>query len=125
MDRHDDLDPQLDALLTRTTASPSVDFESSLERRLFPAGERRVRARRFAGLAVASGGLAAVVVAAGLAGSGPLANHGGTAAKAKPGCTTVYVAKVQPVGQVVKRGDGSVTVETTRRPVFHAEQRCR
>ncbi|MDQ8045613.1 MAG: hypothetical protein AAGC46_20525 [Solirubrobacteraceae bacterium] len=119
-------DEQLEQLLRRAAPGPTAAFESTLERHLFPdRGRVSARRGRIAGLVAATGGLAAVAVIAALAGGGPLAGNGGSSAKARPGCTTVYVTKVEPVGRVVKKADGTVTVETNRRPVVHEQQRCR
>lgn len=126
-DAHHD-DPELEALLRAASPRPSARFEADLQRRLFAERPSRMptfRLRGMGGLVAATGGLAAVLVTAGLVGGGPLAPGGGDDAKARPGCTTVYVTEVQSAGEVVRKPDGSVTVETTRKPVSRAVERCR
>lgn len=75
--------------------------------------------------AAAVGGLAAVVLGVSLAGGGPLASDGGDDARAKPGCTTVYVTEMQPAGELLRGADGKVRVETTQQPVTREVERCR
>lgn len=122
----DQPDAALEGLLRRARPAPDTTWESRLERQLLPSRPgRAARLRGIAGLAGIGAGLAAVFAVAGLAGSGPLAPGGGDDAKAKPGCEVVYVTKVAPVGEIVRKDDGSVTVETKRKPVTQSEQRCR
>ncbi|MDO9355481.1 MAG: hypothetical protein Q7T55_17400 [Solirubrobacteraceae bacterium] len=119
-------DPELEALLRSAGPRPSARYEADLHRQLFsPRESRFLRLRGAGGLLAATGGLATVLVVAGLVGGGPLSPDGGDDARARPGCTTHYVTEVQPAGEVVRRADGSVTVETTRKPVSRAVERCR
>lgn len=118
-------DPALEALLRSARPAPMTAWADELEATLIPARAKHpARRRSLAGL-VAAGGLAAVFVVAGLVGGGPLASDGGDDARARPGCTVVYVTKAAPVGQVVRKADGTVTVETTTKPVTRAQQRCK
>lgn len=124
-DTPDARDEQLEQLLRRATPAPSTAWKHETERALLPARRGAFAGHRRLGLlASATGGLAAVVVVAGLAGGGPLAADGGDDARAKPGCTTVYVTKAEQAGRVVQDPDGTVRVETARAPVTRAEQRC-
>lgn len=133
LDAHgpDDLD-HVEALLRASAPAPATAWEAQLERQLLaPGGARsmarlgqRSTARRLITATATAGALAAVVVVAGLAGGGPLAPDGGDGARAKPGCTTIYVTEVEKVGEVVRRADGKVTVEGTKRPVTREQQRC-
>lgn len=115
-----------EALLRSARPASSMPFAANLERDLFPEkAQVAQRSTRFGVLAGAAGGLAVVLVIAGLAGGGPLISGGSDAAKAKPGCTTMYVTRVEPVGGVVRKADGTVTVETARKPITREQQRCR
>lgn len=116
-------DDALAALLRRARPEPEAGWSRATERGLFAAAERRRRERITA--FGAAGGLALTVFVASLAGAGPLATDGGDAARAKPGCTTVYKTQVESVGQVVKRADGKVVVESTKAPVQRAVTRCK
>ncbi len=124
-DQHpnDDVDDALVALLRRARPEPEAGWSRATERGLFAAAERRRRERLTA--FGAAGGLALAVIVAGLAGGGPLAIDGGDAAKAKPGCETVYETRVESVGQVVKRADGKVVVQSTKAPVQRQVERCK
>ncbi len=116
-------DDALVALLRQATPAPSTAWQHELERSLFPSRHARPR-RRLLPVAAAAGSLAALTLIAGLVGSGPLAIDGGDDARARPGCEVVFVTKVRPVGQVVRQPDGTVTVETTNRPVTSERERC-
>lgn len=126
-----DLDRDLDeergdefvALLRAAAVDPSTEWRQATERTLIVAPQNR-RARLRASVLTA-GGLAAVFAAVSLTGGGPLAPGGGDAARAKPGCITVYVTRVEPLGQLRRQADGSLSVETVRQPVTRPVQRCR
>lgn len=119
----DDEDPVLSGLLRAARPAPSLSFGGALERELFPPRRRLREHRLVVGLTTATA-LASVLLVVALVGGGPLAPQGGDDARAKPPCTTVYVTSVVPTGEVVRRADGTVTVETSRKPVTRAEQRC-
>lgn len=120
---NDDAVDALEALLRRARPEPEAGWSRATERGLFAAAERRRRERVTA--FGAATGLALTFFVAGLAGAGPLATDGGDPAKAKPGCTTVYETKVESVGQVARRPDGKVVVESTKEPVQRAITRCK
>lgn len=123
-------DEDYEELLQRSRPTPTPAWLHETERALLgaPAPARSGSApawRRGRLLAGAAAGLGAVIVAAGLAGGGPLAADGGDDARAKPGCEVVYVTEVERAGQVVQAPDGTVRVETTRQPVTREVERCR
>lgn len=122
--RLDARDRELEQLLVQARVAPAPAWVHETERRLLPARAAQPARRRIGFAAALVGGLAAVVTIAGLAGGGPLAADGGDDARAKPGCTTVYVTKVEDAGKLVQDPDGTVRVETAREPVTRAEQRC-
>jgi hypothetical protein len=119
----DPIDPALEALLRAAAPELEVQWRHDTERRLLAHHGRSTG--RWGVLAAATGGLAVVLAGVTLAGGGPLASSGGDAARAKPGCTTVYVTRAEPLGQVRRQADGSVKVETVRQPVTSAVERCR
>ncbi len=121
-DTHDD--DATEALLRAARPAPGLGFAGELERNLFPQRTRLRDRRLFAGFATATA-LASAFLVFSLVGGGPLAPSGGDDARAKGDCMTVYVTKVEPAGEVVRRADGTVTVETARKPVTRAVERCR
>lgn len=126
MDPLDDTpDPELDRALRAARPTPNAAWAAELRRELLPDRPTRRRRVPLGGLVAATGGLAAVVAIAGLAGGGPLAADGGDDARAKPGCEVVYVTQARSVGEIVRQPDGTVTVETRTKPVSRAVQRCR
>lgn len=113
----------VEALLRAAAPAPSPAWVHETERALLP--QRSVAVRRWLPVGITAAGLAAVVFGVSLAGGGPLASSGGDAAKAKPGCTVSYVTRVQPQGELRQQRDGTVQVETVRRPVTHRVVHCR
>lgn len=116
------VDREVELLLASGRPVPSTAWAAETGRRLLPVrASARVRWRPVLGTA---GALGLVLFGATLAGGGPLGSND-DAARAKPGCDVVYVTRVEPVGEVRRQPDGSVRVETTRRPVPRAIERCR
>lgn len=112
-----------EALLRAARPAPSLVFSGELERELFATRRRWREHPAIAGLAGATA-LASAFLGFSLAGGGPLASTGGSSATADEHCRTVYVTKVEQVGELVRKPDGTVTVETTREPVTREVERC-
>lgn len=116
-------DRAIEDLLRAASPAPASAWVHDTERHLLPA-RGASRAHRWVPFAATAGGLAAVVFGISLAGGGPLASSGGDAAKAKPGCSISYITRVAPQGEVRRQADGSVQVETVRRPVTRRVVHC-
>ena len=121
----DPIDDELDRLLRAARPAPSDRYVAATERRLLgrPVAGRRGR-RRLLGALGLSSALAATLVIAGLAGSGPLAPGGDTPSQAGDRCHTVRVKRVEQVGTLVIR-DGKPVVVKQPRVVTREVKRCR
>lgn len=120
------IDRELDALLRRTRPQPDPAWIQSTRDALLP--ERAVATRawwRPRPVAIAATiGLAATLTVAALSGGGPLGGAGGDEARAVRECRDVYVTQVEPLGEVRRRADGTVEVQTVERPVTRVQREC-
>jgi hypothetical protein len=119
----DDQDLAVADLLRGARPAPEEAWVRATERGVIAAVGRRRRERTRAAVALCS--LAGVITLAGLVSSGPLSIGNDDSAKAKPGCTLVHVTKVEQLGQLVKKPDGEVVVESRDQPVTRTVSRCR
>ena len=104
---------------------PRPEFLAALERRLFPAPDRRPLLRRrplFAGIATA-GGLAALTLAFGLAGGGPLGSN--ETPSAGQDCHYVSVKQRIRVREPFVDEQGRIRVRSVPRLVERQVKRCR
>jgi hypothetical protein len=121
------MDAELDALLRRARPQPDADWMLATRERLLPdvASAPRVWWRMRPAAVGATLGLAATITAIALVGGGPLGGGGGDDARATQECRTVYVTKVEPLGEVRRQADGTVEVQTVQRPVTREQRDCR
>jgi hypothetical protein len=122
------VDAELDALLRSVRPQPDPAWTRATRERLLPEAPVRAGWRWRSVRPVTVGatlGLAAVITAVALVGSGPLGGNGGDDARAKQECRTVYVTKVEPSGEVRRQADGTVEVQTVQRPVTREVRDCR
>jgi hypothetical protein len=116
-------DPQLERLLAASRPRPRIDFADGLEAELFPARAAKWRVRKpFFAAAGLAGGLAAVALAFGLAGGGPLA--GDESVEADQNCHYVTVKQVRRVPTVVTDRAGQPHIRTHKRIVDRRVKRC-
>ena len=119
-------DPEVEATLRASRPVPRPRFTHQLERRLF--SRRRLWARPprplIAGAAAASG-LAAVIAAFGLAGSGPLALHGERDVSAGSDCHNVVVERHARTPFVVRDRQGRSQIRYRVHTVRRTVKRCR
>lgn len=116
-------DEQLERVLHASRPRPRIDFARELENELFPASAKRSRIRRpLLGAAGFAAGLAALALAFGLAGTGPLA--GGDTVEAGQKCHYVTVKQVRRVPRIVTDSAGREQIETHKRIVKRRVKRC-
>jgi hypothetical protein len=119
-------DPEVEATLRASRPVPRPRFTHQLERRLF--SRRRLWARPprplIAGAAAASG-LAAVIAAFGLAGSGPLALHGERDVSAGSDCRNVVIQERARKPFVVRDREGRAHIHYRVLTVRRSVTRCR
>jgi hypothetical protein len=112
-------------VLRATRPQPSDAYVSETERALLGRPARPADGRRIFAALGFSGGLAAVLLVAGLTGGGPLAPGGNEQVRAIQDCQTVLTTRIQPVREIVKQADGSTVVVTREQPVARVVRRCR
>lgn len=121
-----ELDPDVHAALRRSAPAPDPAWERELERRLIARTRSRgALARRPVVGAAATAAIAAAMVVAGLAGSGPLSVSNDDSVQAEPDCTWVKVTRDEPVRKVVIDATGQPSVVTVTEPVTRTIKRCR
>jgi hypothetical protein len=121
-------DVELDAVLRRARPRPDATWVRETQRRLLPGMAETSRRSWWRLRPVAIGAvcsLTLVVTALAFVGGGPLGHGGGDEARATQECRTVFVTKVEPIGEVRRGADGSVEVQTVHRPVSRQRVTCR
>ncbi len=119
----DGLDEDAERLLIAGRPRPDDAFMEKLELRLMGHRARRPRRAPLAAALGLTGSLAAIMVVAALAGSGPLASDGEQPARAKQNCTTSTVTRTRPEGELLLK-NGKATVVERDRAVTRTVQGC-
>jgi hypothetical protein len=117
-------DPEIEATLRASRPVPGARFTHQLERRLFPRRRLWALPRPLIAGAATAGGLAAVVAAFGLAGSGPLAVNGGHDVNAGSTCRDVVVEKPVRTPFVVRDRAGHPQIRYRVRAARRSVKRC-